>query len=316
MLPRTFTILICTRNRAETLNYCLEKHKQIEDPIGTVRDYIFVDNGSTDNTQEIILDFQKNTRWKVQYILESRLGHSIALNRGCKRAEGDFIAFTDDDAIPEVDWLTQINRVIDEFDADWVFGPVEPIWSGSGAPRWYGEETSGLLACFSHGKDEYISYDMRKSFAGVNHCCKKSSLFSLALYDELLGLRGAATIGGNDDDLYRRALASGCRLVYSPLVRVRHIISRDRLCERVHLKNAWNLGRNEASYINLSKRFPFSLFGIPYFLIRRCLFHQWFWIEGFIFQNHSRAFHHKLRFIRALSTIWTLIKFRFGYRPD
>jgi len=67
----------------------------------TYKDFeiIVIDDGSTDNTQEIIKPYLN----KIKYIYQQNSGPSAARNRGIKEANGEYIAFLDADDI----WLPQ-----------------------------------------------------------------------------------------------------------------------------------------------------------------------------------------------------------------
>lgn len=56
---------------------------------------IIVDDGSTDNTKEVVRPYLKNTR--IRYHYQENTGQSSAKNVGIKLARGDFIAFLDAD---------------------------------------------------------------------------------------------------------------------------------------------------------------------------------------------------------------------------
>jgi len=263
-----YSVIICTFNRAEVLENCLKTHFDLEVPAASAREYIIVDNGSTDRTADVVKRFSESAKWPVHYVYEPRLGHSIALNRGCETATGTHLVFTDDDAIPDPNWLVKMDQCFREMRADWVFGPVYPLWGNLSPPNWFGPETGGLLACFSHSDEIYVSNDPAKSFAGVNHACRSEAIRSLGLYDEQLGLRGEQTVGGNDDDLYRKALQRGYRIIYCPEVFVNHLIAEFRLDKRSHVKKAWLLGRSQALKMTSENKDMPALFGAPRYIYR------------------------------------------------
>jgi glycosyltransferase involved in cell wall biosynthesis len=61
-----------------------------------------VDDGSTDNTKEVIREFQKRDK-RIRYIKHERnKGYPQALNTGIMAARGEHIAFQDDD-----EWLPE-----------------------------------------------------------------------------------------------------------------------------------------------------------------------------------------------------------------
>jgi glycosyltransferase involved in cell wall biosynthesis len=79
---------------------------------------IVIDDGSTDNTEEIIQPFLD----RVEYIKQENHGVSVARNTGMKRATGDFIAFLDaDDMWFPQKLAVQLNIFINHPDIAGVF---------------------------------------------------------------------------------------------------------------------------------------------------------------------------------------------------
>jgi len=85
-----------------TYNYAQYICEAIESVLNqTYKDFeiIVVDDGSTDNTKEVIKPYLN----KIKYIYQQNSGPSSARNRGIKEAKGEYIAFLDADDI----WLPQ-----------------------------------------------------------------------------------------------------------------------------------------------------------------------------------------------------------------
>lgn len=55
---------------------------------------------------------------------EQRRGPAWARNEGIRTARGDLIAFTDDDCVPPPDWLENLIRVMDDYEADGAGGTL------------------------------------------------------------------------------------------------------------------------------------------------------------------------------------------------
>jgi glycosyltransferase involved in cell wall biosynthesis len=66
---------------------------------------IVVDNNSTDNTFNIVKEFKKNSKVPVKYVKEEKQGLSHARNRGIRESKGRHIAFIDDDALADCNWI-------------------------------------------------------------------------------------------------------------------------------------------------------------------------------------------------------------------
>ena len=71
---------------------------------------IVVDDGSTDGTQEILMELERSAG--IRMVLQQHQGASVARNTGIERARGDFIAFLDSDDV----WLPEkLARQLDYF---------------------------------------------------------------------------------------------------------------------------------------------------------------------------------------------------------
>ena len=100
--PKKFkiSVIIVTYNRAAMLeDALLSLTRQVRLP----DEVVVVDNGSSDNTKEIIKSF--DSKLVIKYVLEDKRGIPIARNAGIKNSTGDIIAFTDDDCVPDKEWL-------------------------------------------------------------------------------------------------------------------------------------------------------------------------------------------------------------------
>src|SRR5882724_9338189 len=104
------TVLIATRNGVRTLPRVLEAYTCLQPPTGGWK-LVVIDNGSTDQTRDIVLSFLD--RLPLEYLFEERSGKNIALNTGLAKLEGDLAVFTDDDAIPSPDWLVSYRAAAD-----------------------------------------------------------------------------------------------------------------------------------------------------------------------------------------------------------
>ena len=96
------SIVIPTHNRKELLHRCLEAATQQDYPDYEV---IVVDDGSTDGTGEMV----RREFPQVRYIRqEPNRGPAAARNQGIEVATGEIIAFTDDDCLIPVDFLSRL----------------------------------------------------------------------------------------------------------------------------------------------------------------------------------------------------------------
>jgi|688.fasta_scaffold190954_2 glycosyltransferase involved in cell wall biosynthesis len=316
MTEKLISIIICTRNRAAVLDRVLTLHLVLALPNGWKREYVIVDNGSSDSTKEVVDRFRHEASFRVQYAYEPQAGHSIALNTGCRTASGEILAFTDDDAIPVNDWLVEIIQSIASEGNDWVYGPVSPRWEYGKPPVWFGPRTAPWLACLNYGDSPFLATESNTSFAGVNHACKAKRLQELNYYDTEKGLQGnGESYAGNDDDLYNKGLAKGWRLYYNPNMSVEHIIDPKRYRLLAHIRNIWLLGRNECrnrfrkSLASNENREPI----IPRYRFGLCCRHFLYLIKSLVSFSIPNSIYYFSQILRFFSSLVTATKYAIGW---
>ena len=93
------SVIVCSYNGSKTIEETLSAIEGLAYPN---YETIVVDDGSTDDTSFIV------ERHKVHLIRTENRGLSTARNVGLQAAIGDIVAYIDDDAYPDPDWLTYL----------------------------------------------------------------------------------------------------------------------------------------------------------------------------------------------------------------
>ena len=104
------TVILATYNGAGTLTKTLAAMSRLTPPAGGWN-LVVVDNGSTDDTAAVIERSKMELR--LTYCFEPKRGKNAALNSGLRHLEGDLAVFTDDDVVPQEDWLVQLRAAAD-----------------------------------------------------------------------------------------------------------------------------------------------------------------------------------------------------------
>ena len=102
------TALICTYNRAEYLERVFESLERQTLP-RTAYEVVIINDGSTDNTAEIVERFKSTL--PIRYFYQDNAGLAAAKNAGIDRAEAPLIVFMDDDDIATPELLEEHVKV-------------------------------------------------------------------------------------------------------------------------------------------------------------------------------------------------------------
>jgi glycosyltransferase involved in cell wall biosynthesis len=132
---KDLTVVICTRNRADSLCLtlkCLAQSYRTELPV----EILVVDNGSVDATREVVDSFRSQV--PIRYLVESRPGKGHSLNRALEAGGlGRIFAGLDDDMSPDHGWF---EKVLDSClrlpDVGIFGGHVYIEWPAEVAPQW------------------------------------------------------------------------------------------------------------------------------------------------------------------------------------
>ena len=129
------TIVICTRNRFALLKDLLSTIAQ-QEASTDLFEVLIVDNASTDRTHQTVLEQQKGFPANLRYVMEPQVGLSFARNKGWKEAEGEYVAYLDDECRLPPEWLKVAHEIISSSQPDAFGGPIYPSYA-SEKPRWF-----------------------------------------------------------------------------------------------------------------------------------------------------------------------------------
>jgi glycosyltransferase involved in cell wall biosynthesis len=126
----TISVCICTRKRKDGLIRLLESIEAMVIPSGAELRIIIVENDSENFSESVVKEFSGTSRFKIAYYLETKQGIVFARNRSIAEAGScDFCCFTDDDEVVAPDWIAQLIKCQNEFNADGVAGPTKPSFT-------------------------------------------------------------------------------------------------------------------------------------------------------------------------------------------
>lgn len=120
------SIVLTVYNKANYLKECLDSLKN-----QTYNNYevIIIDDGSTDNSADICLDYVKNNAC-FRYFYQENSGQNAARKLGVKKASGEWILSVDADDFVSVDICEKLIAAKERTGADIVFGQVQKYQDG------------------------------------------------------------------------------------------------------------------------------------------------------------------------------------------
>ena len=219
-----FSVVVCTRNRSESLERALERLVAV---VGDRHELIVVDNAPSDErTAQVVARFAD----RVRRVVEPIPGLARARNCGLAAAAHRFVLFTDDDIEPEPSWLDVVGATFAAHPgAVCVSGSVLPMSLTTTAELRF-QEFGGYVADFDETEyhlamnpppSELFPFHPRLLGTGANMAFRAEALHSIGGFDEALGA-GTVARGGEDIDVAVRLLLAGHLIVRQPAAVVWH----------------------------------------------------------------------------------------------
>jgi glycosyltransferase involved in cell wall biosynthesis len=214
------SVLIATRNRASALASCLKSIAAAfanAPPIEA--EVVVVDNGSTDDTVSVLEEWSNAGGVAVKALHEPRKGKSRALNRALQAAQGEILAFTDDDCRLSPEYVNQLLRH-DAADTGLVLrgGRIE---LGDPTDLPITVNTDPTLQRWQRATNSARYERFRGRINGCNMTMRRALVERLGPFDEDFG-PGTLIGAGEDADYIYRAYLAGATLEYVPDMTVFH----------------------------------------------------------------------------------------------
>ncbi|MDO8614703.1 MAG: glycosyltransferase family A protein [Dehalococcoidia bacterium] len=193
------TIIVPTYNRATSLADTLHS-LMAQDYPRQLLDMIVVDNSSTDDTKEVVLDAQRVSPFPLRYFRKENRGPAASRNYGIERSSARVLAFTDSDCQIPPEWVLKgVARLGPGVGL--VAGPVRPVNTPERLPAFFSHQTD-------HGEEDY-------RYATANVFYARDAIERCGGFDERFGCYPWGTpVGGEDTDLAWRVKRAGYRSVF------------------------------------------------------------------------------------------------------
>jgi len=172
-------------------------------------------------------------------------GLSGGRNTGIEVATGEVVAFLDDDAAAERDWLEHLAEAFASPDVAGAGGLAVPNWA-TRRPRWFPEEFYWVVGCSYRGMP--TSRERVRNPIGCNMAFRREVFAVIGGFRSDFGIVGRRPVGAEETELSIR-LANGmpeARIVYVPGAAVRHFVPADRATWRYFATRCYREGIGKA----------------------------------------------------------------------
>ena len=241
------SIIIPTRNRATLLQLALQS-LQTQTLSTDYFEVLVIDNGSTDNTKQIVAAYQQKLG-NVRYFFDPTPGLHVGRHLGMKMAKSDILVYADDDIEAFPTWLEGIAESFQDQEVALVGGKNLPKFE-SDPPDWIlkmwnkdknGNRIIGYLSILDLG-------DSKKAITpyhvfGCNFSIRKSTLLAAhgfhpdAMPQELIQYRG-----DGETHVSRSIEKEALKTFYNPRASIYHAVTGDRMTLAYFYKRAYNEG--------------------------------------------------------------------------
>lgn len=226
----TATVIICTRNRAESLRRTLDSIVEASVTAAELTDLVWelliVDNGSTDATQSVVRGF--SDRLSIRSVVEPLPGLSNARNAGIAAARGKYIIWTDDDVLVDERWLFSYLQAFRDYPEMHLFGGKAVPKYLQPATGWFVESENQIksLLAIRDNPDWFFLERGRLPF-GLNYAVRRDVQLQHR-YNPDLGVAPGRRTGGEETSMLLAALADGAKGKWIWDAKVYHLIPTER----------------------------------------------------------------------------------------
>lgn len=227
--------VLTTGQRAETLEQCLSHLRALDIPEDITFHFLLVQNGIERPTLTGDILTGDHVR-SSEVIAEPKRGIPPARNAALQYAHSrgiPWLAFMDDDAFADPDWLARLTRPISDGRAEAVSGPQIPVFDAT--------VTDSRLRASKVYRERRLKDGASCSWAATNNV-----VFSVRFaHEHGLKFNEAMTSGGSDKEFFLRFNALGGRIRWASAAVVREYVDASRLSLGWIARREWRKGATE-----------------------------------------------------------------------
>jgi len=227
------SVCICTLKRGELLSRTLAHLENQKTDGRFTYSVVVADNDAMESARAVVASFSSTSHLPVKYCVEPQQNIALARNRALENADGDLIAFIDDDEFPVEDWLSRLFQTYLDSGAAGVLGPVEPHFDEE-PPQWV--KKGGFFNRPRYQTGYRVNWGQSRT---GNVLFRKDILESLDV-----PFRSQFATAGEDMDFFRRAMEKGYSFVWCDEAVAYEVVPAARCTQSYLLRRALLRGSN------------------------------------------------------------------------
>jgi succinoglycan biosynthesis protein ExoM len=129
------SVCICTYKRPHFLRRLFEALASQDTHDLFTYSIVVADNDQSQSARSVVSEFAASSPVPITYCVEPQQNIALARNKAVENAEGDYVAFIDDDEFPTRNWLLTLFEACNRYNVDGVLGPVKRYFDEQ-PPKW------------------------------------------------------------------------------------------------------------------------------------------------------------------------------------
>jgi succinoglycan biosynthesis protein ExoM len=259
---------------------------------------VIVDNDANRSALSVVSNFAATSTFPVHYVVEPKQNIAMARNRALENATGEYVAFIDDDELPDKNWLLNLLKACEIYHADGVLGPVKPRFEHD-CPLW------ATRGGFFERPDYPTGYELKWPETRTGNVLFKTDILDK---NENPFMTDFDTTS-EDTDFFRRMMQKGRFFVWCSEAIVHELVPPSRCSRTYLLKRALLRGANFQKHpTNRVRNMIKSIMAVPCYTL---------FLPLFLLLDHDLFLNYLIKLFDHLSRIasffgWKMLQKRPG----
>jgi glycosyltransferase involved in cell wall biosynthesis len=198
-----------------------------------------------DPNADLINYYRSRLDTGIKLLISPAFGLCSARNMGIANSASELVAFIDDDAVADPDWLKNLVQNFEDLSVVGVGGRIIPVWPKKN-PEWFPEELYWIVGCSYKGLPN-IKAPIRNPI-GCNMAFRRSTFEAIGCFSIDVGRVGNKLLGHDDTDFGIRIARKlpYVQILFEPNAIVYHQVSPNRVNLKYVIKRSYAEGFSKA----------------------------------------------------------------------